>query len=516
MTLPLLTSLSVCVVYVTVCLSVCLPQCTSFMINVFTFFSEEWRQAQLSSTINTPSSPPPVSIPPDLTMCGALSAEKMAELWTPSLAFGQLGSGEVSRTSSRMTSLSSPLMEPLSSAASQQHTPVALTQPSFKYSPTASVEVDKPMGRAMESPSRSQSGTTSPTRAYHVQSGPPPVKSSFRTRIANIFGRRASKEATVQAERAQYTGSKSDSLTQSAELHRNEAEVFREQDFLRSLQLPLDSSASHRVCRQGSSSSTSSDEWPSRELDSLPEQPSNLAHTSFSTEDTIARTSFSTEDTITSSLLLTQRLQELAESVEGDEGGSQREEERTEHSKLNLSHDPSSIVETSDMQTPISDLSSCLLSRSVLPSKRKRASNSTSSVSFSPVAILEQYINSGLLLHSGKGAVHVPLPDTEGIDWNHFGGCPHSEELGVMTAYVALLHSQVMFERYQCQQHARRNRRLLSKARTASKLENEIVTLVSDENQMISLIVQTIFIMHVIVHVVNSTSGCCRQIVPPK
>jgi hypothetical protein len=49
----------------------------------------------------------------------------------------------------------------------------------------------------------------------------------------------------------------------------------------------------------------------------------------------------------------------------------------------------------------------------------------------------------------------------------------------MMRSQVALLHSQLLFERHQCLQHARRNRRLLSKARTAMHVEEKVYSLVS-------------------------------------
>ena len=82
------------------------------------------------------------------------------------------------------------------------------------------------------------------------------------------------------------------------------------------------------------------------------------------------------------------------------------------------------------------------------------------------------------MLHKGHFET-IPLTELEGVDWNHFGGCPHAEESGMMQAQAVLLHSQLMFERYQCMQHARRNRTLLSQARGASKVAEEVQGLVS-------------------------------------
>ena len=95
----------------------------------------------------------------------------------------------------------------------------------------------------------------------------------------------------------------------------------------------------------------------------------------------------------------------------------------------------------------------------------------------SPASLLDQFVIHGEMLHWGK-AEDIPLTELEGIDWYFFGGCPHSEEVGVMHNQVALLHSQLLFERHQCVQHARRNRRLLSKARTGTQLAEELLQLV--------------------------------------
>ena len=90
----------------------------------------------------------------------------------------------------------------------------------------------------------------------------------------------------------------------------------------------------------------------------------------------------------------------------------------------------------------------------------------------SPVVLLDQLVNQGEMVHHGN-AQDIPLTELEGIDWFRFGGCPHSEELGQMQGQLALLHSQLLFERHQCLQHARRNRRLLRKASNAHRVKEE-------------------------------------------
>ena len=96
----------------------------------------------------------------------------------------------------------------------------------------------------------------------------------------------------------------------------------------------------------------------------------------------------------------------------------------------------------------------------------------------SPVALLDQLVTHGEIIHEGR-AQDIPLTELEGIDWFRFGGCPHNEALGQMQSQVAMLHSQLLFERYQCLQHARRNRRLLSKVRNAHRIQEELEYLVS-------------------------------------
>lgn len=96
----------------------------------------------------------------------------------------------------------------------------------------------------------------------------------------------------------------------------------------------------------------------------------------------------------------------------------------------------------------------------------------------SPLSLLDQFVTRGEVLHRGQFE-SIPLTELEGVDWNHFGGCPHSEEFGMMRSQVALLHSQLLFERHQCLQHARRNRRLLSRARQATQVAEKLYELVS-------------------------------------
>ena len=125
--------------------------------------------------------------------------------------------------------------------------------------------------------------------------------------------------------------------------------------------------------------------------------------------------------------------------------------------------------------------SQLLMRRVSVCSRRRRELVSPGAVaveSESPVALLDQFVRRGEMLHHGQ-AEDILLTELEDVDWSYFGGCPHSEELGIMHSQVAMLHSQLLFERYQCLQHARRNRRLLSRARTTTQVMEQLLSLVS-------------------------------------
>ncbi len=144
------------------------------------------------------------------------------------------------------------------------------------------------------------------------------------------------------------------------------------------------------------------------------------------------------------------------------------------------SHESMSTITSHDEEDVPTTL---LIHRSVnVPDETSNHGNGVVGVvssTLSPVAALDQYILNGNILHVGR-LKDVPLTDISGINWNHYGTCPHSEELKIKTGLAAILHSQVLLERHQCQQHARRNRGLMCKARTTTKLENEVLTLVSN------------------------------------
>ena len=95
----------------------------------------------------------------------------------------------------------------------------------------------------------------------------------------------------------------------------------------------------------------------------------------------------------------------------------------------------------------------------------------------SPVVLLDRLVTHGEMVHRGNPR-EIPLTELEGVDWFFYGGCPHGEELAQLQGQVALLHSQLLFERHQSLQHDRRSRRLLSQVRTAHRVREELERMV--------------------------------------
>ena len=223
------------------------------------------------------------------------------------------------------------------------------------------------------------------------------------------------------------------------------------------------------------------------------------------------RTSYSETCTAQTVLQLQERLQRLVESTEtiaDTEPGSmaataaaaeEEEEEEEEESEEEESeevlpqHRPTLCTLASTTDSTVTLLGSSprlggrggeggkasrLLTRRVSVCSRRQPEGSHAAESESPVALLDQFVLRGEMLHRGR-AEDILLTELEDVDWSHFGSCPHSEELGVMHCQVALLHGQLLFERHQCLQHARRNRRLLSRARTTTQVTEQLLSLVS-------------------------------------
>ncbi|XP_054982364.1 hamartin isoform X2 [Sorex araneus] len=83
--------------------------------------------------------------------------------------------------------------------------------------------------------------------------------------------------------------------------------------------------------------------------------------------------------------------------------------------------------------------------------------------SCSPAEVLDRLIQQGADVHSAELS--------RSVDWTHFGGSPPADEVRTLRAQLLLLRTQMVYERFQCQQHAQRNRRLLRRAIRAAALE---------------------------------------------
>ena len=58
-------------------------------------------------------------------------------------------------------------------------------------------------------------------------------------------------------------------------------------------------------------------------------------------------------------------------------------------------------------------------------------------------------------------------------------GNPPVDEIDILRRQVQLLHQQLLYERYKCEQHALRNRRLISKTFKAVQYKEELQATVS-------------------------------------
>ena len=475
---------------------------------------------------------------------GKLSSEQMNSVWSPTIFLGLAASNEASRTSSlqgnlqrSVSAMSSPsLSEPSASANSSLHnTPFPSHMPSgcqtlSKYSPTASLEVDRPGPAILSSTDFHESPAASP-QAFSGKGRPekPPVPSGprktglLKERLSSVFQWwSASLGGQTYQEPAR---------PQSSHAVPASASWSREQELVQSEKVPGESRLASDV---GERKSPSRRRRPPPLVFDSPPMESGDGDSVTSPILSIASSSGSesTRNTLSSSLpvsmetshhhtspslsllhnppasfplhkfanatvrLAQAKLHQMAvqESYGPDtktsagkdllDGSSPPPQSWKPHHpppiSCSLSGDSMDTLEASVNNVgrsagPVS------ISHTVFPAKRERFDSSLGSANLmflSPVGILDQFIHSGALLHRGS-IRDLPITVLEGVDWSHFGTCPHSEELGIMTAHVAMLHSQLLFERYQCRQHARRNRRLLSKARTAVKMESEIISLVS-------------------------------------
>ena len=346
----------------------------------------------------------------------------------------------------------------------------------FNYSPTASLEADTAsmMSERPRSSSMSSHITSGRSSPIKQPSSCVDTPKSFKEKLSNVFKRRSDNRevredfTNISVSEFEVTF-KQEEFTQSENLPSQN----QKDQLLRSCQDTFLVQATHPISleRENSSSSlsleSSSDSQEKLSL-SLPTATLNQVQVNSN-----KASSYPNVDSTV--LLASEKLEVIANSQEPPDSISvQRDTSHHRPSFISIASVDS--VTTMDTLTPVDNvLSPVMMSRSVLKYK-KECSNVTTG--HSPVSALDMYIENGRLLHR-RSLKEIPLTELEGIDWDHYGTCPHTEELILMNNLMVMVHSQLLFERYQCQQHAKRNRRLMTKARNASKLENEIVTLVS-------------------------------------
>ena len=416
-----------------------------------------------------------LQLPSDQRYCGALSSNELSEMSSPSLVFTQVApppsntpGSQSSHTSLPVLPLATPtatptsISEPVSLDNSVQNTPLLKMRqsPLFNYSPTASIEPDAlslpnndtqdergVVERGVAAGRGSSTNTPSSRRQSFSNSSSTVVAKSFSEKLTGIFRRKSSMEdeeveekgvevkeefANIsvsecdQCNRGVQGGAYFDSLSQSPTPPREDER--RRTDCTNSLNIQSVSNSAQ------------------------PFSPPVVHVSCPSVEETV--------------LLASQKLQKIADSQESPQKVSNQDKEGFPLASINNSSSGPQLV-----------------ARTVLKEKRENVLNCSASIlthSSSPLEALDVFIQTGLVLHKSNSSKSdgLSLSDLEAMDWDHFGCCPHVEELRVLSQLLSSLHSQVLFERYQCQSHAKRNRRLMSKARHVNKLENEIVTLV--------------------------------------
>lgn len=352
------------------------------------------------------------------------------------------------------------ISEPVSLDNSVQNTPLLRMRqsPFFNYSPTASIEPDAlslVTSEVQESPNEkcgvgmasSSANTPSSGRHSFSHSSSTVIGKSFSERLTGIFRRKSSDEG---GERREEQGE--EAKEEFANISVSECDQCNHGNHRRGSGAYTDSLSQSptppRDEDRGKSDCNNPINIQSMETNAVPPPP-HITMSCSSVEETV--------------LLASQKLQRIAETREE----TQAHEEPSTKGRVGGEVTPPS-------RDPL------LVSRTVLKDKRENTSPFLT-VSSSPLTALDVFIQTGFMLHKSdsRKPQGLSLSDLEAMDWDYFGCCPHIEELRVLSQLLSSLHSQVLFERYQCQVHSKRNRRLMTKARHVSKLENEIVTLVS-------------------------------------
>lgn len=96
----------------------------------------------------------------------------------------------------------------------------------------------------------------------------------------------------------------------------------------------------------------------------------------------------------------------------------------------------------------------------------------TKSKAKSPLELLDEFIECGTNLHTLQLS-RIPITSHFDTDWTYFGGTTPADELSILKTQVDLIEVQLQYERYKCDQHVLRNRRLVGKVHKAQAFEDE-------------------------------------------
>jgi len=94
----------------------------------------------------------------------------------------------------------------------------------------------------------------------------------------------------------------------------------------------------------------------------------------------------------------------------------------------------------------------------------------------SPLNLLDDFIKYGSDIHSYHLS-RVPLTSQLDTDWTYYGGSTPVDELKILQTQVQLLSIQLQYERYKCELHCLRNRRLFGNLQKSKKDHDEVYSL---------------------------------------
>lgn len=99
--------------------------------------------------------------------------------------------------------------------------------------------------------------------------------------------------------------------------------------------------------------------------------------------------------------------------------------------------------------------------------------SSTDPKNNSPLKMLDDFLKYGSDIHSCNLS-QVPLTSQLDTDWTYYGGSTPVDELRILQTQVQLLSIQLQYERYKCDLHCLRNRRLFGNLQKCQEDRNEV------------------------------------------